>query len=218
MSLIQHFELNTKGRDFIFGDLHGSFKLLEQKLKEVNFEASKDRLFSVGDLVDRGPESERVLEFNWVNFVRGNHEQMAIDWYNGDYTDRYNYSYNGGSWFIDTPREYQKLVAYCLEEKPLVIEVETTKGLIGIVHAEIPMGYDWYQVKEELEWSDPLKNSLMWNRIRVSAPPSEVEGVTKIFSGHTILKEPILLGNSHFIDTGAYYTGNLTFMEITEGL
>jgi len=53
---------NTLGRDFIVGDLHGCRSLLEDLLAEVAFDGARDRLFSVGDLVDRGPDSEGCLE------------------------------------------------------------------------------------------------------------------------------------------------------------
>ena len=46
----------------------------------IGFDPSVDRLFSVGDLVDRGPESERVLEWldkAWFHAICGNHDLMA---------------------------------------------------------------------------------------------------------------------------------------------
>ena len=52
--LVKHFPLNDLGRDFIIGDLHGHWSVLERLLEEVSFDKAKDRLFSVGDLVDRG--------------------------------------------------------------------------------------------------------------------------------------------------------------------
>jgi len=52
---------NTTGKDFVVGDLHGCYDLLESLLGAVSFDKSKDRLFSVGDLIDRGPNSLRCL-------------------------------------------------------------------------------------------------------------------------------------------------------------
>ena len=53
---VARFEENATGRDFVVGDLHGMFSHLEALLNEVAFDESADRLFSVGDLIDRGPE------------------------------------------------------------------------------------------------------------------------------------------------------------------
>ena len=54
---------NLQGRDFVVGDIHGYFHLFEQLLVEINFDDSRDRMISVGDLIDRGPESARALEY-----------------------------------------------------------------------------------------------------------------------------------------------------------
>jgi len=47
---------NQAGKDYVIGDLHGCYELLERLLDAVGFDKSKDRLFSVGDLIDRGPD------------------------------------------------------------------------------------------------------------------------------------------------------------------
>jgi len=51
------FACNAVGRDFAVGDIHGCFSHLRRSLEAIGFDASVDRLFSVGDLIDRGPES-----------------------------------------------------------------------------------------------------------------------------------------------------------------
>ena len=59
----RHYTINTKGTDYVVGDIHGHFTLLQNTLKELGFSEEKDRLFSVGDLVDRGEESHLALEW-----------------------------------------------------------------------------------------------------------------------------------------------------------
>lgn len=54
---------NTQGRDFVVGDIHGEFSLLESALESISFDRERDRLICCGDLIDRGPESHRALEF-----------------------------------------------------------------------------------------------------------------------------------------------------------
>lgn len=46
---------NHAGRDFVVVDLHGCLDQLEALLKAIGFDPARDRLFSVGNLVDRGP-------------------------------------------------------------------------------------------------------------------------------------------------------------------
>ena len=57
------FARNERGRDFAVGDIHGCFSDLARGLKAIGFDEKADRLFSVGDLVDRGPESTHALEW-----------------------------------------------------------------------------------------------------------------------------------------------------------
>ncbi len=76
------FEQNNDGIDYCVGDCHGEFLRLSAMLKAISFDESKDRLFSVGDLCDRGPNSDQVLnwlEQPWFHPVAGNHEQLLID-------------------------------------------------------------------------------------------------------------------------------------------
>jgi hypothetical protein len=70
---------NARGRDLIVGDIHGHFTKLAAALEAIGFDDSIDRLISVGDLVDRGPESLLALGWlakPWFHAVRGNHEDM----------------------------------------------------------------------------------------------------------------------------------------------
>lgn len=58
---VKRFAANTAGRDIAVGDIHGHLTRLVHALAEIKFDESVDRLFSVGDLVDRGPECEDVI-------------------------------------------------------------------------------------------------------------------------------------------------------------
>ncbi|WP_156803421.1 metallophosphoesterase [Frateuria aurantia] len=51
------------------GEIHGCFSRLEAALALVGFDAGRDRLFAVGDLVDRGPESAEVLNWHGHGFT-----------------------------------------------------------------------------------------------------------------------------------------------------
>lgn len=56
--------------------------LLMAKLRHCHFDPWQDLLVSVGDVIDRGPDSLRCLKLlrkSWIVAVRGNHEQMGLD-------------------------------------------------------------------------------------------------------------------------------------------
>ena len=51
-----HLDRNERGRDPAVGDVHGHFATLRHALAELEVD-EPDRVFSLGDLVDRGPDS-----------------------------------------------------------------------------------------------------------------------------------------------------------------
>ncbi len=72
-------------RTLAIGDIHGCARALEALLAAVA-PAPEDRVVTMGDYVDRGPDSRGVLEImlalhaaGRLVALRGNHEQMMLD-------------------------------------------------------------------------------------------------------------------------------------------
>lgn len=218
MSLIKRFERNTAGRDFAVGDIHGHFTLLQQALDVAGFNPAVDRLFSVGDLIDRGPECEDVIKWlnkSWFHPVRGNHDDYVCRY---DTCDIGNWMQNGGVWFVGLPRLEQENYAAIFRDIPIAIEVETSAGLIGILHADCPFP-SWHELQFELEGMTGqrlklVKNTCMWSRSRIEhEDESGVADIRALIVGHTPLRKPVALGNVLHIDTmgwrpqdGGYFT------------
>lgn len=219
--LIQRFERNTVGRDWIVGDIHGYFTRLQHALEQIGFAPETDRLFSVGDLVDRGPESHLVLEWldkPWFHPVQGNHETMAVEWgLKPALVDKWLYASNGGAWNIGNLPDERATYAHALAALPLAIEIETEQGLVGVVHAEPT--YDWAELRADLQdpWLDGgdlerLRERLQWERHRLQYRDRHgVRGLRAAVVGHTPLYAVVKLGNVHFIDTGAWHDEGLGF-------
>lgn len=215
---MDHYPLNVAGRDFVVGDIHGCFTKLQVALKSVEFNDGVDRLFSVGDLVDRGTESALSLEWlnkPWFHAVRGNHEQMAIDAANGLY-DPECYIANGGAWFLGMTQQERMAYADAFSVLPIALDIETIAGLIGIVHAECPVS-DWGDMAARLGdcHAGLFAQSCVWSRDRATnEDTSIITGVKSIIVGHTPMQQPTQLGNVIYIDTGAVFGCDLTVIQI----
>jgi serine/threonine protein phosphatase 1 len=208
---VQHFERNTKGRDFVVGDIHGCFIRLQEHLNRLRFNPERDRLFSTGDLVDRGPESHFATDWlscPWFHPVIGNHELMACAYHTGQ-MDRTVYAQNGGGWFIGMTPEERSIYVSAFECLPTAIEVETTEGLVGIVHADVPTP-GWAAMRDSLmgENAEAFLTLCTWSRTRInSGLPDKVADVLAVIVGHTPVERFTSLGNVLFIDTGAVFRG-----------
>lgn len=229
MSMVQRFKRNMAGRDFVVGDIHGYFTLLQKALDRAGFNPTRDRLFSVGDLVDRGPESDEVdvwLRKGWFHAIRGNHEQMTIDSFNEDNEGRGGnavglHFINGGAWFYGLSAVERGCYASILADLPLVIEVETEAGLIGLVHADCPRR-DWSDLIATLEQggteAEHVEAMCQWSRKRITdRDDSFVQNVRAVIVGHTPLDAPTLLGNVYHIDTAGWMPnkgGRFTLMDL----
>ncbi|TWU07572.1 metallophosphoesterase family protein [Stieleria varia] len=71
-------------RTLAFGDIHGCYRSLDALASFASFE-SDDRIITLGDYVDRGPDSRRVIEWlidrqtsGVLLSLRGNHELMMV--------------------------------------------------------------------------------------------------------------------------------------------
>lgn len=210
------------GRDYIAGDLHGTLTRFMAALHATGFDPDAgDRLFLVGDLVDRGPESDQMLtllEQHWVHAVRGNHEQMAIEWVSGVYDDAQNYIANGGGWFLALTKPEQVAFADAFDSLPYAIELETADGLVGIVHADCPFP-TFRELEAELVGPPTnrfqnVRDCLIWNRGRIEGQyDTLVTDVRAVVVGHTPMENWTSLGNHIYIDTMGWRGKQFTILD-----
>ena len=103
---------------YAVSDLHGQYDTFIRGLDKINF-SDDDELYMIGDAIDRGPDSIRILQYikdhDNMDLLIGNHEFMMLnsvdpngrDKCTGYDSDLWLY-YNGGN---KTFREYSKLKA-----------------------------------------------------------------------------------------------------------
>ncbi|PKH01966.1 metallophosphoesterase [Psychromonas sp. MB-3u-54] len=199
-----YYSCNSAGRDFFVGDSHGKYSLLMQSLKKINFDSSVDRLFSVGDLIDRGEASFECLklaEKEWFIPVIGNHEQFLLEMGDDNPDNKINWYLNGGVWWEALNEEQRKRAKRIVERNySLTLTVATGAGEIGVIHAQYP--FDKWPVNEK-EISSEDYNELLWGRDCVKNDYQRFfAGVDFIVSGHTPVNKSFLKGQQLFIDTG----------------
>lgn len=213
--MFKYYAPNPLGRDFVCGDIHGCYTLLEEKLASIEFDKDKDRLFSTGDLADRGPESEKALDYirkDWFIPVMGNHEDMVLQCWRDKIAPRSWHYQNGGDWLTMMEGSWVQAYIEEIEKLPLVIQV----GNFGIIHSRIPEGVSWIDLISNVE---AYRECILWERNeRINS--AWTDGISGIFAGHTIHENIVNYGNTLDIDTGAFLSywegesGKLTIIEM----
>ncbi|MEH6626464.1 MAG: metallophosphoesterase [Motiliproteus sp.] len=219
MNYLQRFSANHEGRDFVCGDLHGQVDELFQSMASVSFDPACDRLFSVGDLIDRGEDSQiafELLDKHWFHAVRGNHEAMMFSAYSSDDDkDIAMWMNNGGKrWVADGRKFFQTNPAFCAlleqqqREMPWSIEVALRDGRrVGLIHAECP-SKDWSQIEAVLSNPEMLgqaaRYDALWSRsARDPGAGGTIANIDLTVHGHTVVPHPQRRFNCCYIDTGA---------------
>ncbi|SDM28037.1 serine/threonine protein phosphatase 1 [Modicisalibacter muralis] len=220
--MVKTYAENRSGSDYVVGDIHGCYDQLMQAMRSVGFDQARDRLFSVGDLIDRGPRSLDCLNLvhePWFHAVRGNHEELARKaLLHPSPRGMDSWLMNGGSWFLgEQAGDVRVVLADALERMPYVMEVEVAGSRVGIVHAQPPAAWRDVYTADEAGVQD-----MLWSRSRIAnADETPVSGIDAVVVGHTILEAHKVLGNVVFIDTGAFASksgGYLTLVSLEEVL
>ena len=169
----KYLEPNLRGSDYVIGDLHGSLSCFNNLLANIKFDETVDRIISVGDLCDRGPNSFQCLQLlykSWFHATFANHEKMMLNAFE-NYNNSHMWLHNGGEWgyehLNDWNNRYNKEripndesvelfgLIERVKELPYVITVENKAGKkFHILHAELPAG--GVEVTDEL-MDDPVK-------------------------------------------------------------
>lgn len=208
---------NVYGTDWLCGDIHGQYDALQLALAAKGFQPTRDRLFLLGDVIDRGPKSREMLNWvlskDYVQSAMGNHELMLVA---SSFDSRYREKHRaiGGEWVdkIDFS-EYRKLTTQCIKQMPLTITLECENGSLGLVHAQSPVD-NWQDVHQATP-SDGFAIDCTWPWNRAQGPDQTITGVTAVVSGHIGTAEVVQKGNQVWIDT-LEQTGNITLVQANE--
>ncbi|MHB8068083.1 MAG: metallophosphoesterase family protein [Desulfobaccales bacterium] len=204
---------------YAVGDIHGCLDQLEMLLDEVQPDLEKDILLFVGDYIDRGPDSQGVVDYvlklqqkyprEHVVCLKGNHETMFLDFLQG--RERELFLFNGG---LNTLRDYwgdnwdmkKELVLprdHASFYRELRLYYETPDYIF--VHGGLKPGLPLVEQEEK---------DLLW--IRGEFITSIEDFGRLVVFGHTPFKSPLVMPNKIGIDTGAVYGNFLTCLKLPQ--
>jgi serine/threonine protein phosphatase 1 len=221
---------------YAIGDVHGCSDLLEKLLQEIDASRLSDKgtaaIVFLGDLIDRGTNSSTTLEIvaslasqsqtaRLVFVLKGNHEQMFLDFLE-------NPEKNAGFWLRNGGTE--TLRSYGINIRSDVVSLKEARALHRQTTAAIPPRhialvqsarallhtkshvFCHASIDTDAPLNQQFEQTLLWSR---RYPPDEADyNGPQIVHGHEPHKFPIAASHHINVDTGAYATGVLTAVRL----
>lgn len=179
----------------VIGDVHGCYDLLTKLIDKL---PKNSGLCFVGDLIDRGPDSKKVVDFvkdDGHACVMGNHEQLLVNAMN--HREEVNlWLSNGGGTTIKSFGDTETIREYLPWFKSLPLICTYKDWLISHSYATHGMDTD--------------QDTLLWGRV-FTKPYSDFKSVF----GHTPHNKVSHHHKTHWcVDTGAHCSGVLSAMNL----
>lgn len=164
---------------YIMSDIHGRYDKFKDMLELIKFNEN-DELYILGDIFDRGPNPCELLEFcitsENVHLLKGNHEQMFIEFIESEFRDTSWISNGGmvtlnsltlkGEKYLDEAYNYLKKLPY----------IKVVDKFI-LVHAGIFYSNEVNDINELISLQE--EDFCLWDRSSI--------GVEKQFKDYTVI-------------------------------
>ncbi|MCR5164411.1 MAG: serine/threonine protein phosphatase [Thermoguttaceae bacterium] len=223
-------------RLWAIGDIHG-FSLAFSRLLDAIKPEADDVIVTLGDYIDRGPDSrgvlDRVIRLKsecQLKALRGNHEQMLLDlWAREKNGTLYTPVWKS---FFSKKKEFQLKDWLDLGGRQTLSSYDPFTTRIS----QIPQTHLDFMASTELYFETPdflfmhagyiaqlgMTNQpqqvLLYHRLKVSVPEPHISG-KKVYVGHSAQRTGEILDCGHLvcIDTCLYGGGWLTAVEVQTG-
>lgn len=219
-------------RYYVIGDIHGRCDLFDELILAIeeddrNAGDADSTVILLGDLVDRGPESARVIETarQWgkrrkVRYIAGNHEEMFLESFEDKEMLRHFLKHGGKETVLSygiKKKRYNELTMKELQaELHELVPKKHRKFLAAMEDIVVAGDYVFVHAginpKHSIEEQKP--SDLRWIRDRFLKHREPFSHV--VVHGHTIFEDIEYTDYRIGIDTGAFRTGNLTAL-VLEG-
>ena len=206
----------SQGRVIAIGDTHGCAGALSELLRVIA-PTSADRIITLGDYVDRGPDSRGVIDILmqlsrrcWLVPLMGNHDKMLLGLRDGKDYMLQNWMDLGGAATLKS------------------FECNTVQGIPEAYITFLQSCRRWYETPHHLFLHAnylanlPLEQQplyvLRWESLKTRCPAPHYSGKIAVI-GHTAQRsgEVLDLGHLKCIDTCCYGGGWLTALDVCSG-
>ena len=193
-------------RIIFIGDVHGCYEELKLLLKKTKYKEDKDRLIFLGDLINKGPYSNKVVEF----VRKGNHECIMGNHELGFLRSLEDPSYfkKGFKKFYDELGPMREDVITWMKALPLYIEEDDFICIHGGLQPGVPLEKQNPRVAtrirtwggDEDELNDP--DNPPWHEL--------YKGAKTVIYGHWAMQGYHKTKNTICLDSGCVWGGSLT--------
>jgi serine/threonine protein phosphatase 1 len=210
---------------YVIGDIHGCIDSLNKILEKINLDSNDDDidLVIIGDMIDRGPGSAAVLArlqaLPSAICLKGNHEQMVLDFLDDPVTAGPRWIRHGGDATLlsfgitklgsikmeDLARKFRKSLPSGMESWLRELPRHWQSGNLVAAHA----GLD-----PRLAVEDQTDRAVLWGQSSFRSRPRADN--LWVVHGHWIELAASVEQCRIAIDTGAWRTGRLTAARIDE--
>lgn len=221
-------------RCYAIGDVHGCADELEHLLGLIKDDLSTrapkpGALVMLGDLIDRGPDSRRVVELLMafdhpdmrLHVIAGNHEEMLVIGLREDPSVLPNWLRHGGYAYCESygvsPEEIMGVDDDTIRRRILAAVPDDHLAFLENTVERVRFG-DYLLVHAGINPARPIDDQesrdLRW--IRDDFLFSEKNFGAIVVHGHTVVEEVEHHSNRIAIDTGAYRTGRLSALRLED--
>ena len=214
---------------YAISDLHGCYEEFMEMLELIKFDPKTDKLYILGDVVDRGDRSLECLQYimrtKSIHLLQGNHEVLMLDYFADPVSGAERWFRNGGRATLEqmnnlSEPEQESILEY-LRKLPFYKTINVNGRKFFLSHA----GLD-----ASVSFSRQTSRDLTWSRKEFYGHPALRNYIT-VF-GHTptpyIWDElgdsdncSVWVDTTHLdkicIDSGCYYKGALAALRLDDG-
>jgi len=139
--------------DWVIGDIHGCWRTLERLLDRIAWNPATDRVWLIGDLVNKGTGSLEVLRWaaepaNRVDAVLGNHDVHLLAWVAGAADHRSEDTFDD----VLEATDRDQLLGW-LQSRPLVVDLDR----VVLVHAGL---HPTWSLPESLDLAHEVQRAM----------------------------------------------------------